>query len=71
MVVRSLRDKLRARFNASVAETALQDAPDRGELSVAVIALDSRSLDQALDTIDAFVAADGRARITRVTRDRF
>jgi hypothetical protein len=33
MVVRSLRDRLRHRFNLSVAETGLQDVHDRAELT--------------------------------------
>ena len=37
-VVRSLRDRLRSRFNVSVAETGLQDVHARAELTAALVA---------------------------------
>lgn len=71
MVVRSLRDRIRHRFNVSVAETGEQDSHTRGELTVALVA-DGRGLaDSILDRIDRFVEEDGRALIQGVTRELF
>ena len=71
MVVRSLRDKVRHRFNVSVAETAHQDVWTRAELTVAVVAGDRRFADSVLDKVDQFVVDDGRAVIAGTTRDLF
>lgn len=69
MVIRSLKDRLRHRFNASVAETAHQDVWTRAELTVAVVATDTRFADSILDKIDDFVESDGRARIAGTRRE--
>lgn len=68
-VVRSVKDRLRQRFNVAVAETGLQDVHDRSELSVVTVA-GSRSLaDAALDHIDAFVASEPRVVVGPVRRE--
>lgn len=71
MVVRSIRDRVRHRFNVSVAETDHQDVWTRAELTVAVVAGDRRFADSVLDTVDQFVVEDGRAVIAGTTRDLF
>ncbi|RMH22258.1 MAG: DUF503 domain-containing protein [Gemmatimonadetes bacterium] len=63
MVVRSLRERLRRRFNVSVAETAWQDVHDRAELTAALVAGDRRFADSVLSRMDDLVAADGRALV--------
>lgn len=68
MVVKSLRDRIRHRFNVSVAETGSQDIWSRGELTVAVVSSDGRLVDSILDKIDRFVENDGRALIAGVDR---
>lgn len=62
-VVKSLKDRLRNRFNVSVAETAHQDLWQRAEITVAVVAGDRAHADRLLQQVDAFVAADPGARI--------
>jgi uncharacterized protein YlxP (DUF503 family) len=68
-IVRSLRDRLRAKFNVSVAETGLQDVPDRAELTLALVASDGRLVESLLDKTDGFVESHGGARIVRVQRE--
>jgi uncharacterized protein len=68
-VVRSLRDRLRARFNVSVSETGLQDVHARAELTVALVATDGRMAESVLDKADRLVEAHGGALIVRVRRD--
>lgn len=70
-VVRSLRDRLRAKFNVSVAETGLQDVIDRAELSLAFVASDGRMAESILDKTDRFVEEHAGARIVRVRRDTY
>ena len=41
-VIRSIKDRLRHRYNVSVAETAYQDVKTRAELTVALVATDGR-----------------------------
>ena len=68
-VVRSLKDRLRNRFNLSVAETDLHDVHARAEISVALVTTSRRHADEILDKADDLVAENGRARIVRTRRD--
>lgn len=67
-VVRSLKDRIRNRFNVSVAETDHQDIWTRAELSVALVATDGRFADSVLDKVDDFVAREARAIVMRTSR---
>lgn len=69
-VVRSLKDRLRAKFNVSVAETGLQDVLDRASVSIALVASEGRLAESMLDKLDRFVEEHGGAVITGVTRER-
>lgn len=62
-VVKSLKDRLQARFNLSVAETGYQDTWQRAELTAAVVATDRRFAESVLDKADALVAGEGLGRI--------
>ncbi len=62
-VVKSMKDRLHQRFNASVAETAHQDKWQKAELTACVVAGERRHADQVLESLDRFVAGDPRARI--------
>lgn len=71
MVVKSLKDRIRNRFNVSVAETDHQDVWTRAELTAAVVAGDRRQTDSILDRVDHFVDSDGRALIVGTVKDLF
>jgi len=68
-VVRSLKDRLRSRFQLSVAETAHQDVLTRAELSAALVASDRRLAEAVLDQADRLVQESGRALILDTRRD--
>jgi hypothetical protein len=68
-VVRSLRDRLRQRFNVSVAETGLQDVHSRARLTIALVGTEGRIVESILDKADRFVEHHGEAIIMRVTRE--
>jgi uncharacterized protein YlxP (DUF503 family) len=62
-VVKSLKDRLHARFNVSAAETAHQDAHQRAEIAVCVVSEDRRHAQSVLSSADRLVEEEGRARI--------
>ncbi|MCK5651904.1 MAG: DUF503 domain-containing protein [Gemmatimonadetes bacterium] len=68
MVVRSLKDRMRNKFNVSVAETGHQDVLTRAELSVALVATDQRFADSVIDKVDRLVDTDRRALIIHTSR---
>lgn len=69
MTARSLRDRIRNRFNVSVAETGLQDVHDRLELTVAFVSSDGRVAESMASRLDTLVAENGRAVVVRSTRE--
>ncbi len=68
-VVKSLKDRIHHRFKVSVAETGQQDVWTRSEITVAVVATDSRNADQILDRIDGLIGGEGRCVILGRSRD--
>ena len=59
-IVRSLRDRLRSRFEVSVAETDHQDQWQRAELCAALVASDRRLAESILSRLDDQVGSDPR-----------
>ncbi|MDT8435155.1 MAG: DUF503 domain-containing protein [Gemmatimonadota bacterium] len=59
-LVRGLRDRVRARFAVSVAETDFQEEHGRAELSVALVTSEAALADSILTRLDTLVAADPR-----------
>jgi uncharacterized protein len=68
-VVRSLRDRLRAKFNVSVAETDFQDVHTRAQLAIALVATDARFAESVLEKADRLVNLNGRAVIISARRE--
>ncbi|MDT8340193.1 MAG: DUF503 domain-containing protein [Longimicrobiales bacterium] len=69
MVVKSLRARIRNRFNVAVAETGALEALVRAELSVAALGPDRGAVERVLDQVDRFVESDGRCLIASVRRE--
>lgn len=67
--VRSIRDRLRHRFNVSVAETDFQDVHDRAELTAVFVASDGRLAESLASQLDRFVASSGKAVVVRHHRE--
>jgi uncharacterized protein YlxP (DUF503 family) len=67
-VVRSLKERLRNRFNVSVAETGHTDLWQRAELTACTVSSDRSRVDSILDSADRFVSSDPRARVIRADR---
>jgi uncharacterized protein YlxP (DUF503 family) len=70
-VIRSLRDRLRDKFNVSVAETALQDVHERAEITIALVASDGKLAESVLQKADQLVEEHGGAIITSVRRELY
>ena len=62
-VVKSLKEKLQARFNLSVAETDYQDSWQRAELVACIVATDKPYADSVLNKADALVESAAMGRI--------
>ena len=71
MVLRSLKDRLRGRFNASVSETGHQDLWNRSQLSVAFLSSDGAAADRQSEHVDQFIDETGRATILNVQTETF
>lgn len=70
-IVRSLKDRLKSRFNVSVAETGYQDVWTRAEITVALVATDRRFAETVLDKADRLVAGSGRAVVLDAVRELY
>lgn len=62
-VVKSLKERLRSRFNVSVAETGQHDVWQRAEIAACVVATDRRRAESVLDRADRLVEAEAEGRI--------
>jgi uncharacterized protein YlxP (DUF503 family) len=62
-IVKSLKDRIHNRFNASVAETGHHDLWQRAELTAAVVSTDRTHAEKVLREVDALVAGADGARI--------
>lgn len=69
MVVKSVRERIRNRFNVAVSETGALEILVRAELTVAAVGVDRGSVESILDQVDRFVEADGRFLVASVRRE--
>jgi uncharacterized protein YlxP (DUF503 family) len=63
MVIKSLRDKIRSRFEMSASEVAFQDLHQRGRIAVTFIAHDNASADANLEKVLHFVETNSEATL--------
>lgn len=63
-VVKSIKDKLKSRFNISVAEVGALDSRQVAELGVAFVANDSRFVQSVLSKVLAFMRRNPIAQVT-------
>lgn len=62
-LVKSLKERLRGRFNLSVAETDHHDVWQRAEITACVVATDRRRAESVLDRADSLVESEAAGRI--------
>jgi len=70
MVVKSLRDKLRHRFEISAAEVGLNDVHQRARLGLCFVSLDDATADAALERILHFVETTGEGTLAGWTVEK-
>ena len=68
-VVKSIIERIKSRFNASVAEVDLQDKWKNSMLGIACVSNDSAHADSMLASIVDFVENDGRAVLVDYTTE--
>jgi uncharacterized protein YlxP (DUF503 family) len=67
MVVRRIKDLVRGKFNASIAEVAENDLWQRAVLGLAVLGNEGRFVETQLDEVVRFV--QGQAEVTNTERE--
>lgn len=70
-IVKSLIERLRSRFNASVAEIAAQDNKLMAVAGISVVSNNGSHLDEQLDKIVNFIVDDGRFYVGKISRETF
>ena len=70
-IIKSLIERLRGRFNASVSEVAAQDSKQLAVVGVSAISNEGSHLDEQLDKITNFIVNDGRFYVGRIDRETF
>jgi hypothetical protein len=67
MVLRRIKDRVKQKFNAAIAEVEDNDVWQRGVLGLAVVGNDRRFVESALDEVIRFVR--GEAEVTSAERE--
>ena len=68
-VIKSIRERLRHRFNISIAEVGFQDALRRAEIGFAAVSNETVYLEGLLDKVINHIESDGRVEIHAIDRD--
>ena len=68
-VLKSLKARLRQRFNVSVAEVDYQDKWQRCRLAVVMVGSDRRSVDANCDKVLRFIEGDHRLDVTESSQE--
>ena len=63
MVLKSLKDRLKSKFNVSVAELDGQDTWQRSTLGIVMIGNDNRYLDSTLQNVLSYIESFGECEI--------
>jgi hypothetical protein len=70
-VIKSLKERLAARFNVSVAEVGASDSPKKAMLGMAVVGNESRFVQSCLDKIVDYVRRDPGASLIDYEQELF
>lgn len=68
-VVRSIKDRVRSRYNVSIAEVGELDSRTRCEIGIACVSNDSRLLDSAMTKVCAYIEDSFPIVVYDVTRE--
>lgn len=70
-IVKSLIERLKSRFNLSVAEVEKQDSRSQAVIGVTLVSNGSPFVEQQLDTVINFIRRDGRFHVGQIDREVF
>jgi hypothetical protein len=70
-VVKGIKDRLKNKFNISVAEVEDNDLWQRATLGIAVVANDGRFIDQVLDGVENYIASNPEVIIVDVEKAHY
>jgi uncharacterized protein YlxP (DUF503 family) len=70
-IVKSVVERLRNRFNASVAEVDHHDSKTSAVVAIVIVSNETRFIDQQFDTIINFMQRDGRFYLGQIERETF
>jgi uncharacterized protein YlxP (DUF503 family) len=68
-IVKSIIERLKSRFNVSVAETGLNDIWRSAEIGIACVSNDRLHIDSTLSSVINFIENDGRIEIVELNTD--
>lgn len=68
-VIKGIIDRLKNKFNISVAEVDDNDLWQRATLGIAIVANERRFLDQVLDSVESHVASNPEVMIVDVLKE--
>ena len=70
-IVKSLKERLKSRFNISIAEVDHQDNKTCAVIAIALVSNDTSFINQQFDTIINFMQKDGRFYLGKIERETF
>lgn len=69
-IVKSIIERIKARYNASIAEVGLNDTWKNAVIGVSCVSNDAKHVDSMLNNIVNFVENDGRAILFNYTTEK-
>jgi len=70
-VLKSLKDRLRNRFNVALCEYGSQDKWQLTDLGIATVTTDTRGADRVLQAVINYIEKDGRTVLVEVERETY
>jgi uncharacterized protein YlxP (DUF503 family) len=70
-VLKSLKDRLRSRFNVAVCESDCQDKWQLAEIGIATVTTGRRGADRVLQAVVNYIEKDGRTVLLDVDRETY
>ena len=67
-VVKSVKERLRSRFNISVTEVGFHDKHNYVELGIAIVGVENRILEEIISKVASFLENDHRFEVVEVVK---
>ena len=70
-IVKSLKGRLKSRFNISISEVGHQDSKSSAVIGIAIVSNEAQFIDKQFDAVLGFMRNDGRFYLGKVERETF